>query len=218
MRHKPKKGYFVKGVFVASGSALDLQLKSELKGSASASKTDLKRESTERQELGVSLLSLSPQLRAQLLDKGHLSVRLLEALDSAKSIRDFEGRRRQLQYVGKLMREHSAADIEAINTAVQEQHQGSAEEVALLHQAEQWRDSLLADDARVSDWMAAFPATDSQQLRALLRQARKDRSALAQNAAPGLAPRQARAARDLFQMIKRHLQSHEPPRQSVVPE
>jgi len=58
MSRKPKKGYFVKGQFVAEGSELDLELKRELKGTDLASKTDLKRESAELQELGVDLLAL----------------------------------------------------------------------------------------------------------------------------------------------------------------
>ena len=63
MSRKPKKGYFVKGVFVAEGSEMDLALKAELKGTDSASKTDLKRESAERQALGESLLGLRRDLR-----------------------------------------------------------------------------------------------------------------------------------------------------------
>ena len=54
MSRKPKKGYFVRGQFVAEGSEMDLELKAELKGTDEASKTDLKRESTELQKLGGS--------------------------------------------------------------------------------------------------------------------------------------------------------------------
>ena len=54
MSRKPKKGYFVRGQFVAEGSELDLELKRELKGTDAASKTDLKRESAELQALGAS--------------------------------------------------------------------------------------------------------------------------------------------------------------------
>ena len=53
MSRKPKKGYFVKGHFVAEGSELDLQLKAELKGTAGATKTDLKREMDALQDLGT---------------------------------------------------------------------------------------------------------------------------------------------------------------------
>ena len=211
MSRKPKKGYFVRGQFVAEGSELDLELKRELKGTDSQSKTDLKRESSERQALGESLLELRKDLREKLLAQGHLNERLLEAVDEAGRISNFEGRRRQMQFVGKLMRLLTEEDIQAIRQALDVQHKGSAEEVALLHQAEQWRDALLATDQALSDWMSAFPDSDSQQMRALMRQARKDNPANAKTESQGLAPRQSRAYRDLFQIIKHHLNDHEQP-------
>ena len=55
MSRKPKKGYFVRGQFVAEGSELDIQLKAELKGTPDASRTDLKRESDELQDLGKAV-------------------------------------------------------------------------------------------------------------------------------------------------------------------
>jgi ribosome-associated protein len=115
-----------------------------------------------------------------------------------------------MQFVGKLMRQLAPEGVEAIRQALHDQHKGSAEEVALLHQAEQWRDALLATDEAISDWMSAFPDSDSQQMRALLRQARKDNTANAKTESQGLAPRQGRAYRDLFQMIKQQL-NHEQP-------
>ena len=80
----------------------------------------------------------------------------------------------------------------------------------MLHQAEQWRDALLATDEALSDWMAAFPNSDSQQMRALMRQARKDNPANAKTESQGLAPRQGRAYRELFQIIKQPLNHDEP--------
>ena len=211
MSRKPKKGYFVKGVFVAEGSEMDLALKAELKGTDSASKTDLKRESAERQALGESLLTLRRDLRERLLHQGHLNEKLLEAVDEAGRISNFEGRRRQMQYVGKLMRQLDEDDVAAIEQALSEQSKGSAAETALLHQAEQWREALLATDEALSDWMSAFPQSDSQQMRALMRQARKDNPANAKTESQGLAPRQGRAYRELFQIIKQHLADHVQP-------
>ncbi len=211
MSRKPKKGYFVKGVFVAEGSEMDLALKAELKGTDSASKTDLKRESAERQALGESLLTLRRDLRERLLNQGHLNEKLLEAVDEAGRISNFEGRRRQMQYVGKLMRQLDEDDVAAIEQALSEQSKGSAAETALLHQAEQWREALLATDEALSDWMSAFPQSDSQQMRALMRQARKDNPANAKTESQGLAPRQGRAYRELFQIIKQHLADHVQP-------
>ena len=96
MSRKPKKGYFVRGVFVAEGSELDLAYKRELKGTDTASKTDLKRESDERQQLGEDLLTLRADLSQRLLDQGHLNDKLMDAVAEAKRITNFEGRRRQM--------------------------------------------------------------------------------------------------------------------------
>ena len=194
---KLKKGYFVKGKFVAEGSELDLELKRELKGTDDKSRTDLKRESTELQKLGEDLLTL----RAELLKRLGLPDKLLEAIAEYKRITNFEGRRRLMQFIGKRMRQLEPATLNAIRTALVEQHTPSALETLSLHQAEQWRDRLIADDDAVGQWVNTSPATDVQQLRALIRQARKD----AKPEKPGLAPRHGRAYRDIFQMVREHL-------------
>ncbi len=204
MSRKPKKGYYVKGQFVAEGSELDLELKRELRGDTDVSRTDLKRESTELQKLGESLLNL----RADLRDKLNLPDKLIEALAEAKRITNFEGKRRQMQFVGKLMRQLDPAVLDAARAALVEQHMPSARETALLHTAEQWRDRLIADDEAVAAWISDFPQTDTQQLRALVRQARKDavpadKAAVSQ----GLAPRQGRAYREVFQLVRELLAS-----------
>ena len=205
MSRKPTKGYFVRGQFVALGSELDLELKRELKGTDSASKTDLKRESAERQDLGEAMLGLRADLTQRLLDQGHVDDALLQALAETRRITNFEGRRRQVQYVGKLMRKLDEDDIEAIRTAITEQHQGSARETQALHLAEHWRERLVAGDEAVSEWLQAHPDTDSQQLRALVRQVRKDGQPTATEVSQGLAPRHGRAYRELFQLIRAQL-------------
>ena len=68
----------------------------------------------------------------------------------------------------------------------------------MLHQAEMWRDRLVADDDAVGQWITLSPGTDSQQLRALIRQARKD----AKPEKTGLAPRHGRAYREIFQLVR----------------
>jgi ribosome-associated protein len=131
---------------------------------------------------------------------------LVEAVQEAKRITNFEGKRRQMQFIGKLMRKLDAAEVQGIRDALQEQVQGSAQETVNLHLAEQWRDRLIADEAAFAIWVNSFPATDTQQLRALLRQARKDAPAASKAAvARGLAPRQGRAYRDIFQLVRDHL-------------
>ncbi len=204
MSRKPKKGYYVRGQFIAEGSAEDLELKRELKGTDEASRTDLKRESTELQKLGVELLTL----RADLLARLDLSDKLRDALAEAKRITNFEGKRRQMQFVGKLMRLLEPEALAGVRAALDEQHKGSAQATLALHQAEQWRDRLIAQDDAFGVWIDEFPGTDTQQLRALIRQARKDalppdKAAVSQ----GLAPRQGRAYREIFQLVREQLTS-----------
>jgi len=202
MSRKPKKGYYVKGQFVAEGSELDLQLKAELKGTDEASRTDLKKESDALQKLGESLLTL----RADLLKGLQLPDKLVDAVAEAKRITNFEGKRRQLQFVGKLMRKLDEQTVEAIKAALEAQQKGSASEKELLHVIETWRDRLIGTEEALAVWMATFPETDSQQLRALIRQARKDGPAISKaQVSEGLAPRQSRAYRELFQLIKAQL-------------
>ena len=197
MSRKPTKGYFVHGKFVAEGSELDLELKRELKGTDAMSRTDLKRESTELQKLGEDLLTL----RADLIERLDLSEKLRDAVQEAKRITNFEGKRRQMQFIGKLMRLLPPETLVAIRAALDEQHSGSAQETLHLHLAEQWRDALIADEDALGRWLADFAQTDTQQLRALIRQARKD----AKPGKPGEAPRHGRAYRDIFQLVREQL-------------
>jgi ribosome-associated protein len=209
MSRKPKKGYFVRGQFVAEGSELDLELKAELKGTEGLSRTDRKKDSDDRQELGVDLLTLRHDLSERLHTQGHVGDQLLEALAEARRITNFEGKRRQMQYVGKLMRKLSEESIEAVKAALNEQRMGSTRDTLALHLAENWRDRLIADDTAVSEWMQAHPTTDSQQLRALVRQARKDDTTTKADIAKGLLPRQSRSFREIFQLVKEHLNAAE---------
>lgn len=198
MSRKPRKGYYVRGQFVAEGSELDLQLKAELKGTTEASKTDLKRESAEVQKLGESLL----MLRRDLLERLALPDKLVDVLEELRRITNFEGRRRQLQFVGKLMRQLEPGVLQAVRDALAEQQQGSARETLALHQAEQWRERLVADDEALAEWLVQHPGTDAQQLRSLVRQARKDVQPDAASLSQGLAPRRGRAWRDIFQLVR----------------
>mgnify|MGYP000736416109 CR=1 FL=1 len=167
MSRKPKKGYYVRGEFVAEGSELDLELKRELKGTDEASRTDLKRESTELQKLGEDLLTL----RASLFEALPLGEKLSDAVLEAKRITNFEGKRRQMQFIGKLMRKLDEPTLDAVRNALAEQSSTPAAETAALHEAERWRDRLIADDDALGGWIETHPGTDAQQLRALVRQA-----------------------------------------------
>ena len=199
MSRKPTKGYFVKGHFVAYGSELDLELKRELRGDVDVSRTDLKKQSDYLQSLGEQLLTL----RRGLIDKLDLPDRLLEAIAEAKRISNFEGKRRQMQFIGKLMRKLDAQQVGAIEQALEVQHQGSALDTQRLHLAEQWRDRLIADDAALPQWLELDADADLQRLRTLIRQARKD--AQADPETPGAAPRHGKSYREIFQLVRARL-------------
>jgi ribosome-associated protein len=200
MSRKPKKGYFVRGQFVAEGSELDLEFKRELKfGLEGPSRTELKRESTELQELGTQLLTLRADLMADL----KLTDKLKDGLAEAKRITNFEGKRRQMQFIGKQMRLQEPEVLQAVREALEIQRLGSAKDTQALHLAEAWRDRLIADDTAVGEWIAQYPQTDTQQLRALVRQARKDAVPVTNAAvSQGLAPRQSRAYREMFKLVR----------------
>ncbi len=208
MSRKPKKGYFVKGHFVAEGSELDQELKLAMKWGQSTSKTDAKRESEELQELGEALLTL----RSDLFKPLPLTDKLAEALADAKRITNFEGKRRQMQFIGKLMRLQDPETLDAVRHALELQRLGHSYDTEQLHLAEQWRDRLIDNDDAVQEWIAQHPGTDIQQLRALVRQARKDapppdKAAVSQ----GLAPRQGRSYREIFQLVKATLKGEGSP-------
>ncbi|WP_296508108.1 ribosome biogenesis factor YjgA [Rhodoferax sp.] len=201
MSRKLKKGYYVRGLFVAEGSALDLEYKRELKGTDEPTRTDLKKESDALQKLGEDLLDM----RADLMIKLELPDRLVEGVAEAKRITNFEGKRRQMQFIGKLMRKLDPAKWEQIRAALEEQHMPSVQETMVLHQAEQWRDRLIAEDDALGQWLNLSPDTDSQQLRALVRQARKD----AKPEKPGEAVRHGRSYREIFQLVREALLAHQ---------
>jgi ribosome-associated protein len=186
-------GYYVKGEFVADGSELDMELKAEFDGSRAKQKA----ESDALQKLGIQLLDL-PESRLKKLD---LPEKLFDAVQEAKRISNFEGKRRQMQYIGKLMRKVDPAPIEAAVTAAKK---GSATETLMLHRAEKWRDDLIAVDGVFQQWMNEFPDTDTQHLRSLIRQAKK---AIMPDAGAGEAQRQAKVYREIFQLVKVALQA-----------
>ena len=181
---KAIKGYWSNGRFVKPEEIA-------LEEVGPPSKTQLKAEADEKQALGEALLTL----RADLMARLDLPDKLRDAIADAKKITNFEGRRRQMQFIGKLMR---PLDPEPIREAINEQLNGSADLTLALHLAEQWRDKLIADDAALGAWLEEHPGTDSQQLRALIRQARKD----AKPEKPGEAPRHGKSYREIFQLVR----------------
>jgi ribosome-associated protein len=149
------------------------------------SKTRRKQQMLALQALGAALVELSESQIAELT----LESELREAVLDAKRMRTHEARRRQLQYIGRLMRELDAEPIRAQLAAI---HGQSAEESARHRRLEAWRERLLADEAALTEFATEHPGADLQKLRTLIRSVRKDRE---DNKAP-------RAYRELFRCIK----------------
>jgi ribosome-associated protein len=154
------------------------------------SKTRMKAASHELQDLGEAVVAM-PDARLRDLP---ISEVLLDAILQFKKTRTHEGKRRQMQYVGKLMRRE---DVEPIRQAVIDMQLGRAKDSLALHEAERWRVELLADDEAVTRWTTEHPTTDVQQMRSLIRAARKDAALVPEK-------RSGRAYRELFQFIKQH--------------
>jgi ribosome-associated protein len=161
------------------------------------SKTSLKKAMHELQALGEALMAL-PDTRIDALG---LPESLRDAVRSAQRTKTFEGKRRQIQYLGKLMRRaQDAGDIEPIREAVASFQLGHARDALSLHEAERWRAELIAGDDALPRWLAQHPESDVQQLRSLIRSARKDAAAIPEPG--GGAARQGRAYRELFQLLR----------------
>jgi ribosome-associated protein len=152
------------------------------------SKTRLKQQAHDLQALGNELA----EMPARRLVDVTMPEGLREAIAEYRRTRSFEGKRRQLQFIGKQMRH---ADAVPLREAVAAFKLGAAKDTLTLHETERWRDELVAGDEALTRWAAAFPASDLQQLRSLVRAARKD-------AAAALAQRNGRGYRELFQFIK----------------
>lgn len=203
MARKQRSGYWVRGHFVAEGSELDLELKRELKGDQDYSRADAKRDSDARQQLGEDLMGLGANARKAL----QLPDALNQALDDVKKIESHGAKRRQVQYIGKLMRKIDEDLAQRIQAAIDAQHQGSAQETQALHEAETWRDRLVDNDQAVTEWLDQHRVDDVQGFRSLIRQARKD----AQPAQEGGAPRHGKPYREIFQIVRAALRAQAAP-------
>jgi ribosome-associated protein len=150
------------------------------------SKTRRKQQMEELQALGEELVTLSPER----LKKIELSENLRDAVNAAQRLtRPDEARRRQMQYIGKLMR---TVDVEPLRAALALLRGESASETAKLHRLERWRTDLLADEKVLHEIASRYPTVDLQHLRSLRRAALKESE---QNKAP-------RSSRAIFQLLK----------------
>ncbi len=153
-------------------------------GDERPSKTQRKKEMTALQVLGTKLVGLN----AAQLQQIDLPERLREAIVAAQKITAHEGRRRQIQFIGKLMRQ---VEPEPIERALDDLTGDSRASVALMHRCERWRERLIDDDAALTELLQAHAAFDVQALRALIRSARRERD-------KQLAPRHGR---ELYRLL-----------------
>lgn len=150
------------------------------------SKTRRKKDMHELQDLGVALVALDPVKLSAL----ELPERLADAIRNARSITKHEGRRRQLQFVGRLMREVDPAPIRA---ALERMEALPRAERARFAAAERWRDRLLDDEEALDAFVAAHGGVDRAELATMIREARAER-------AGGRPPHRSRA---LFRLVSR---------------
>lgn len=166
-------------------AANDLPTGSE-PGDDRPSKTRLKREMEALQALGETLVSLDAARLRQL----DLPERLVDAISQARGITKHEARRRQIQYVGRLMRE---VDPGPIRAALERWETVPQEEKARYATLERWRDRILADAAALDAFVAEHPDADRAALARLADAARLERG----RAGP------PRAFRELFRALRR---------------
>jgi ribosome-associated protein len=157
---------------------------------APISKTLRKKQVTALQRLGGELV----KLRGEQLAAIDLPENLRDAVLEAQRIGSFEARRRQMQYIGKLMRNVDAAPIRAALGAL---HAGPRREAALHKRADSWRERLLSNADSIGELLSECPAADAQQLQALVRDTLSERAA----------SRPPRAYRQLYQVLRRLLEN-----------
>jgi ribosome-associated protein len=152
------------------------------------SKSELKRQMHSRQKLGEKLTQLNPAQLATI----PLDSTLREAMADYQRFKHKEARRRQLQFIGRLMRN---VDVEAIEQAHELTQAGSEASKKIQHKLEQWRDRLIEEgDDAINEALVEFPQMDRQVVRQLVRDALKEKT---NNKPPA-------AYRKLFQYIRQH--------------
>ena len=149
------------------------------------SKSEIKRDAEALKDLGAEMVDLGKNA----LDRIPLDEDLRAAIELAQKIKK-EGRRRQLQLIGKMLR---ARDIEPIQTALDKLKNRHNQQVSLFHKLEALRDRLVEEgDDVIPSILDLYPAADRQQLRSLVRNAQKEKAA---NKPP-------KAYRQIFQYLR----------------
>lgn len=149
------------------------------------SKTKLKQAMLELQDLGEALVDLPKDKLARL----NLPETLLDAVLAGKKITAHGALSRQKQYIGRLMRGIDAAPIRAQLDIWNNAH---GQDTAVFHRLENWRQRLIDDDTALQEFLGAYPTDETQRLRTLIRNARKEASA---NKPP-------KSSRELFKLLR----------------
>jgi ribosome-associated protein len=152
------------------------------------SKTRRKREMHALQDIGEQLV----QLDLKRLKELDLPETLADAVLEAKRMHKHGAIRRQMQFIGKLMRD---LDASPIRQKLDAWNGLALQQTVWLHQLERWRERLLSDERAVEELVQKFPAADLQQLRALIRNAQKER----------LANKPPKSFRALFQELQKFI-------------
>lgn len=132
------------------------------------SKSEIKRDAEALKKIGEKLVNLTPAKLAQI----PLTEEILEAVQQAQKFTK-EARRRQLQYLGKLLRN---GEIEPITTALAKLENTHQAHKAMLHKIEEQRDLLIASDDALTSLLNKYPSIEVQPLRGLIRGARKEQA------------------------------------------
>jgi ribosome-associated protein len=152
------------------------------------SKTEMKRLSDALQDLGRELVE-APRDRVKRVP---MPEDVRDVILECQNIKNHEGRRRQMQFVGKKMRTLTDEELDVIRRTIEGWKGASKADTAALHALERRRDKLLADDNALTTLLGEYPELDAQHLRTLIRNARKEQ---AEN-------KQPKAYREIFQILK----------------
>jgi len=155
------------------------------------SKTRRKKQMHELQQVGADLVALSPEQLARI----EMPEGLREAIEDARRFTRHEARRRQIQYIGRIMRDIDADPIVEQLAALKAP---SRRQTALFHVAERWRQELIADGSALERFVKEFPAADPQRIRSMVDEAREEKRGA----------RSPRRFRELFHVLSAIVQDH----------
>lgn len=160
------------------------------------SKSRVKDEMHDLQDLGVLLLDLPPERLARI----EMDDTLRDAFNELSKLTNLSARKRQAGYIGKLLR---LVNTEPFRAELASFQAGQAQAAKGFPDLSRWRDRLLEDDGVLTEWCDKYPLTDTRALRTLIRSARKEEAtAAAETAHTGVVTPKGRAYKALFQALR----------------